>query len=100
MPIHDWTRVTAGTWHDFHHSWTTALRASLNDGLLPPDYYAQPEQIAGPFGPDVLALREQGTANGISAARHNPDGPSGGVAVAVAPRGLGSLMKRRRTMTS
>jgi hypothetical protein len=18
MPIHDWTRVTAGTWHDFH----------------------------------------------------------------------------------
>src|SRR5438309_561880 len=21
MPIHDWTRVEAGIFHDFHHSW-------------------------------------------------------------------------------
>jgi hypothetical protein len=59
MPIHDWTRVSAGTWHDFHLAWTAEIRNALNDGLLPFDYYAQAEQIAGPLGPDVLTLREQ-----------------------------------------
>lgn len=58
MPIHDWTRVTAGTWHAFHLSWISEIQESLNDGLLPPDHYAQAEQIAGPFGPDVLTLQE------------------------------------------
>lgn len=58
MPIHDWTRVPAGTWHAFHLSWISALQESLNDGLLPPDHYAQAEQIIGPFGPDVLTLKE------------------------------------------
>ncbi|NLS98031.1 MAG: DUF4058 family protein [Planctomycetaceae bacterium] len=58
MPIHDWTRVTAGTWHDFHLAWITEIRNALNDGLLPHDYYAQAEQIAGPLGPDVLTLQE------------------------------------------
>ena len=58
MPIHDWTRVTAGTWHDFHLAWITEIRNALNDGLLPPDYYAQAEQIAGLLGPDVLTLQE------------------------------------------
>jgi hypothetical protein len=60
MPIHDWTRVSAGTWHDFHVAWIAELRNVLNDGLLPPDYYAQAEQIAGPLGPDVLTLQETG----------------------------------------
>ncbi len=31
MPIHDWTRVDAGLFHDFHQSWSIALRTS---GLL------------------------------------------------------------------
>src|SRR6476661_622943 len=57
MPIHDWTRVTAGTFHDFHLAWLAELRTALNDGLLPPDYYAQAEQVAGPMGPDVLTLQ-------------------------------------------
>ena len=48
MPIHDWTRVSAGTWHDFHMAWIAELRNALNDGLLPADYDAQAEQIAGP----------------------------------------------------
>jgi hypothetical protein len=46
MPIHDWTRVSAGTWHDFHLAWIAEIRNALNDGLLPPTYYAQAEQIA------------------------------------------------------
>src|SRR5947208_5074826 len=52
MPIHDWTRVDAGIFHDFHHEWISTLRRSLNAGLLPPDHYALAEQIAGGLEPD------------------------------------------------
>lgn len=44
MPIHDWTRVDHGTFHDFHQGWATQLRSALNNGLLPPDYEAKVEQ--------------------------------------------------------
>src|SRR5262245_41975596 len=57
MPIHDWTRVTDGTFHAFHVSWVSELQLALNAGVLPPTYYAQAEQIAGPLGPDVLTLQ-------------------------------------------
>jgi hypothetical protein len=77
MPIHDWTRVIAGTFHDFHLAWIAELRKELNDGLLPDGYYAQAEQIIGPFGPDVLALEEPGPPG-------EPATDRGGVAVAVA----------------
>jgi hypothetical protein len=56
MPIHDWTRVKAGIFHDFHFVWIHAIRQALNGGLLPPGYYAMAEQIAGGMGPDVLTL--------------------------------------------
>jgi hypothetical protein len=57
MPIHDWTRVDAGLFHDFHQSWAIALRNALNAGILPPDYFALVEQnIRGPI-PDVLTLQ-------------------------------------------
>jgi len=57
MPIHDWTRVDAGLFHDFHQSWTVALRSTLNAGRLPADYFALVEQhLHGPI-PDVLTLR-------------------------------------------
>jgi hypothetical protein len=49
MPIHDWTRVRANRFHDFHQSWTIALRNALNAGRLPPGYFATVEQKeAGP----------------------------------------------------
>jgi hypothetical protein len=84
MPIHDWTRVTAGTWHDFHLAWIAEIRNALNGGILPTDYYAQAEQIAGPLGPDVLTLQMPDTsANGDDVLPPSPAG--GGVAVAVAP---------------
>jgi hypothetical protein len=60
MPIHDWTRIFAGAFHDFHHCWITELRNALNDGLLPADYYAMAEQVTRPFGPDVLTLQTNG----------------------------------------
>ncbi len=56
MPVHDWTRVSAGTFHDFHNAWITELRNALNGGLLPPGYYAQGEQFAGQIQTDVLTL--------------------------------------------
>lgn len=62
MPMHDWTRVTAGIFHAFHHDWITEIGRALNRGLLPKDYYALPEQQAAGFGPDVLALQSRSTA--------------------------------------
>lgn len=56
MPVHDWARVSAGTFHDFHNAWITELRNALNEGLLPPGYYAQGEQWAGQIQTDVLTL--------------------------------------------
>jgi len=57
MPVHDWTNVDAGIFHAFHHSWIEEIQRALNAGLLPPDYYALPEQQAAGFGPDVLTLQ-------------------------------------------
>jgi hypothetical protein len=84
MPIHDWTRVNAGIFHDFHHEWISTLKRSLNAGLLPTDYYALAEQVAGGLWPDVLTLET---------ARTPPPESNGGgtstttsaVAVATAP---------------
>ena len=56
MHIHDWTRVEAGTFHDFHSGWVVHLKESLNDGKLPPGYYAQAEQHMGRKAADVLTL--------------------------------------------
>lgn len=81
MPIHDWTRVESGIFHDFHHEWISEIKRSLNRGLLPADFYALAEQIAGGLGPDVLALeRPDGIADGDEVAPGN-----GSVAVATAP---------------
>ncbi|MCC7334156.1 MAG: DUF4058 family protein [Pirellulaceae bacterium] len=56
MPIHDWTRVIPGAFHDFHHEWISTIKRSLNAGVLPSNYYAMAEQIAGGLGPGVLTL--------------------------------------------
>ena len=59
MPIHDWTRVPAGTFHFFHQRWISALADALNTGGLPEGYFAMSEVDAkGPI-PDVLALKAQ-----------------------------------------
>jgi hypothetical protein len=56
MPVHDWTRVSAGTFHNFHCRWQSAICDALNGGLLPPGYFAMVEQRAGGPIPDVLAI--------------------------------------------
>jgi hypothetical protein len=69
MPIHDWTRFPAGTYHFFHQRWISAIADALNGGGLPQGYYAMSEVDAkGPI-PDVLALKSRPPMP--------PDGPAG-----------------------
>lgn len=57
IPIHDWTRVDAGTFHDFHQQWISGLCQALNGGALPSGFFAMLEQrVAGPEL-DVVALQ-------------------------------------------
>ena len=58
MPIHDWTRVRANRFHDFHQSWTISIRNALNAGLLPPGFFAMAEQITG--GPEADVVTTSG----------------------------------------
>jgi len=48
MPIHDWTRVPAGTCHFFHQRWISALADALNAGGLPEGYFAMSIDRAEP----------------------------------------------------
>jgi hypothetical protein len=57
MPMHDWTRVDAGIYHDFHAVWLYQIRHTLNNGVLPTGYYALTDQVVYSLGPDVLTLR-------------------------------------------
>ena len=62
MPVHDWRKVDAGTFHAFHNAWNTHLMGRLNGGILPKGYYALAEQYVRGRVPDVLTfqLPEQG----------------------------------------
>jgi hypothetical protein len=78
MPIHDWTLVDAGLFHNFHQCWIVALFNALNAGVLPPAYFALVEQnIQGPI-PDVLTLELSNEAD-------PPGKETGGLAVSEAP---------------
>ncbi len=78
MPMHDWTRVRAGTYHVFHYKWIDILSDALNFGGLPKGYVALPEQRVLGTEPDVLTL-ERPLGLGTT------DSESGGVAVLEAP---------------
>ena len=77
MPAQHWTRVTADTFRGFHNMWLTRIADALNGGLMPDDYYVMQEPDAGPYVPDLLALREGGAATDAAA--------GGGTAVLLAP---------------
>jgi hypothetical protein len=62
MPIHDWSRTYAGVFHDLHITWLVELKRVLNQGLLPPGYYALGEQVIGGAVPDVLTRDRSGSA--------------------------------------
>lgn len=79
MPVHNWTLVSAGTFHDFHCTWIPLMKIRLNDGLLPAGYYAQVEQVAGEVTTDVLTLETD------SGEHPGQESQGGGIAVDVAP---------------
>jgi len=100
MPIHDWARVGAGTFHDFHNAWITHLKERFNTGLLPRNYYAQSEQHVGLAIPDILTLNDDNPSP-------TSNGDDGGVAVLKAPPKMsrklvateaGVARQRRRTL--
>jgi hypothetical protein len=82
MSVHDWTRVEAGIFHDFHHLWIAELQNTLDGGLLPPNDYALAEEHAGLRVADVLRLHPSPSDGG-------PPSPSaereGGLALAESP---------------
>jgi hypothetical protein len=93
MGVHDWTRVEAGVFHDFHTAWIGLLRTALNDGLLPAGYYALAEQHFGRPITDVLTLHSSPDTK----ERPLPLPPAtGGIAVAEAP----PRVQRRRTVAA
>src|SRR5437016_14020034 len=74
MSVHDWTRVSDGTFYDFHYSWVLEIKRALKRGLLPKGYYVMAEQIGGDLGaPDVLTLQ-------AAAAKPEPEGSLSGTA--------------------
>jgi hypothetical protein len=77
MPIHDWTKVPAGLFHDFHQSWSIRIKDALNAGRLPKGVAALVEQRSGPFEADVLAVERR--------TRQQPSALNGGVAVRQQP---------------
>ena len=82
MPVHDWTRVDAGLFHDFHLAWIGLLRSALNEGLSPPGYYALAEQHMGRTIPDILALH----LSPVPPPNLPPPPATGGTMLAEAPR--------------
>lgn len=77
MPIHDWSRVDPGIFHDFHQTWITQIKVALNSGLLPPECYALAEARGAKFEADVLTLRSGGMVD-----PHPPDVADAGVLLA------------------
>jgi hypothetical protein len=78
LPIHDWSHVDAGLFHDFHQAWTIEIRNALNGGRLPPGYFALTEQITGGHIPDVITVQQRGipvespSAGGVAVADYPP----------------------------
>lgn len=64
MPIHDWSKVAAGIFRDFHNAWLVELRNALNDGVLPASYDSLIDRVARNMGPVVRTLGAAGSAGG------------------------------------
>jgi hypothetical protein len=79
MPIHDWSRMPSGLFHDFHQTWSIQIKMALNAGLLPKGLSALVEQRTGAKEPDVLAIERHGQKSRLGF------GNDGGVATMDAP---------------
>jgi hypothetical protein len=84
MPIHDWSKMLDGDFHDFHQSWIIELRNALNRGLLPDGFMAMSDQVTGGPIPHVVSLRTKSRSD------------SGGLAVKPAPPSAQMIAKFER----
>jgi hypothetical protein len=91
MPIHDWSRLDPGVFHDFHLIWVAEIRNLLNAEILPRPFYAHAEPVVGETEPDLITLQahlaRSDAAEGVpdpSGRRLLRDDEAGG-AVALAP---------------
>jgi hypothetical protein len=71
MPLHDhFVPPLSRThpWRGFHSAWAAAMARRLNQGILPPGYYAIPNvDLDGPVEIDVATLRERQAEAGAAA---------------------------------
>jgi Protein of unknown function (DUF4058) len=74
MPVHDWSRLEPGDFHDFHQGWVVGICNALNGGLLPAAYMAMSERVTGRAIPDVHTHQTS-----------DPREDAGGIAVATTP---------------
>lgn len=58
MPMHDWSHVQSGIYHNFHYRWIASIMDRLNAGLLPSGMIAMAEQMIGGPEPDVVTLQQ------------------------------------------
>jgi hypothetical protein len=69
MPIHDWSKVYSGIYHDFRFSWVVELSKKLNRVALPDGYYSLIEkrsEIRIPTDlPDDVYYSRKGSRIGI-----------------------------------
>src|SRR5947209_13287737 len=86
MPIHDWSRVSSGLFHDFHQSWSIRIKDALNAGRLPKGLAALVEQRAGPWESAVLSIETKARALGA--------GGNWGEGVATAERPMTRIVRR------
>jgi hypothetical protein len=81
MPIHDWTRVPSGLFHDFHQSWAIRIKDALNADLLPNGTIALVEQRSLGREGDVVAIEAPATSR-----RDDFELEEGGIAIQAPPK--------------
>ena len=71
-------------WRSFHGAWAATIARLLNQGVLPPGYYAVPLlDRDGPIEIDIAALREQGVSAEDAPAAQTWAAPAPALALAV-----------------
>ena len=59
MPLHDWSRVPAGLFHDFRQTWAVQIKLALNAGILPRGLSALVEQRSGPRESNRIVVKHR-----------------------------------------
>lgn len=69
MPIHDWSCVDSGIFHDFHQAWTIEIINAMNGGGLGAGIFAVVDEIDSVATPDAITPANEGAAYAARANR-------------------------------